>query len=323
MVTIVEVQEYSMREGIDVSMIKMSGMEGAAIDYAIHGHAVAHIPLGQSEIQCVVSHRDEKTLDLLLHMPDENHLILPRRPVYVHFEINHKYFDGLHKAIDGLNQDTVSKLLPEPSIMQQFKTKRRLTKSEMNAIKHIPIDSEYQMNAIERMISSDSRVPFLVIGPFGTGKTHILTASVSALLCNSKSQILVCAHQHQCANGIYQVLYKKFGHQIMRLVPNDQGLHRIVEGRDCVILIKSVRENPHLLHQKRVIVTTFLTATNLPQLKQTANMLQFSHIMIDEGAQTREPEALGALAIAKPETKIIIVGDNKQVSIYEILVKYV
>ena len=312
MVTIKKGKGYSPHERMDVSMIKMSGMDGAAMDYAIHGHAVAHIPLGQSEIQCVVSHRDEKSLDLLLHMPLGKPPLLPRRPVYVHFEINHKYFDGLHKAIDGLNQDTVSKLLPKQSIMQHCETGRQLTKTEKDAIKPSPIDSEYQMNAIERMISSDSRVPFLVIGPFGTGKTHILTASVSALLCDSKSRILVCAHQHQCANGIYQILYKKFGHQIMRLVPNEQGIHHIVEGREGVALMQSVRENPRVLHQKRVIVTTFLTATNLPQL-ELVNVLHFSHIMIDEGAQTREPEALGALAIAKPETKIIIVGDNKQV----------
>ena len=65
-----------------------------------------------------------------------------------------------------------------------------------------------------------------------------------------------------------------------------------------------------MLYEKQVIVTTFLTATNLPEMEPQLN---FSHILIDEGAQTREPEALGALAIAKPETKIVIVGDNKQV----------
>ena len=290
-------------------MLRLNGMDGAAIDYAIHGHAVAHVPYRGSIVECDLSHREDDSL--LLQFPRRNAEL--RGKLYVHFEINHRYFDGLHKAIDGLNQDTVSKLLPKQSIMQHCETGRQLTKTEKDAIKPSPIDSEYQMNAIERMISSDSRVPFLVIGPFGTGKTHILTASVSALLCDSKSRILICAHQHQCANGIYQILYKRFRHQIMRLVPNEQSIHHIVEGREGVAVMQSVRENPRVLHQKRVIVTTFLTATNLPQL-ELVNVLHFSHIMIDEGAQTREPEALGALAIAKPETKIIIVGDNKQVS---------
>ena len=61
-------------------MVKMSGMEGAAMDYAIHGHAVAHIPLENSEIQCIVSHRDEVSLDLLLHLPRGNPPILPGKP---------------------------------------------------------------------------------------------------------------------------------------------------------------------------------------------------------------------------------------------------
>ena len=63
--------------------------------------------------------------------------------------------------------------------------------------------------------------------------------------------------------------------------------------------------------KKRVIVTTFLTATNLRKFRQS---LHFSHILIDEGAQAREPESQGALAAVKKETKVVIVGDNKQVS---------
>ena len=172
-----------------------------------------------------------------------------------------------------------------------------------------PIDSEYQMKAVEKM---DPRVPFLVIGPFGTGKTHILTTSVSALLCDRNSYILVCTHQHQCADGIYKILHQKYGHKIMRLVPKKQSNHHIEEGKECVAEMGYVRNNSYILNQKRVIVPTFLTATNLPQFEPDIE-LNFTHIMIDEGAQTREPEALGALAIAKPETKIVIVGDNKQV----------
>ena len=297
-------------------MLKLSGMEGAAIDYAIHGHAVAHVPFRGSTIECTVLQREQDSL--LLQLPDDIHSI-EQGEVYVHFEINHIYFDGLHKAINCLSLDTISKLLPKADIMRACTTGRKLTKRENDAIKPSPIDSEYQMNAIERMVSSDPRVPFLVIGPFGTGKTHILAATVSALLCDGNSHILVCAHQHQCANGIYQILYQKYGHKIMRLVPNQQSTRFIESGRECVADMYHVRRNSRMLHQKQVIVTTFLTATNLPEMEPQLN---FSHILIDEGAQTREPEALGALAIAKPETKIVIVGDNKQVRRFTIVYVY-
>ena len=299
-----------------MKMLKLSGMEGAAIDYAIHGHAVAHVPFRGSTIECTVLQREQDSL--LLQLPDDIHSI-EQGEVYVHFEINHIYFDGLHKAINCLSQDTISKLLPKAGIMRACTTGRKLTKRENDAIKPSPIDSEYQMNAVERMVSSDPRVPFLVIGPFGTGKTHILAATVSALLCDGNSHILVCTHQHQCANGIYQILYQKYGHSIMRLVPNPQTIRFIEVGRDCVAEVRHVRQNSRMLYHKRVIVTTFLAATKLPEIEPQLN---FSHILIDEGAQTREPEALGALAIAKPETKIVIVGDNKQVCRFTIVYVY-
>ena len=58
------------------------------------------------------------------------------------------------------------------------------------------------------------------------------------------------------------------------------------------------------LARKRVVVTTFLTATNLKRLEvNSPRQLYFSHILIDEGAQAREPESLGALAVVKEQNK--------------------
>ena len=39
----------------------------------------------------------------------------------------------------------------------------------------------------------------------------------------------------------------------------------------------------------------------------------FTHILLDEGAQSREPESIAPLCLADIDTKIIIVGDHKQV----------
>ena len=299
----------------DVDMLMLCGMEGAAMDYALQGHAVAHVPLGGSVFQCVVSHREEDYL--LLDLPYWKYPRLPKeqKPVYVHFEINHGYFDGLHKAINGLSADAISKLLPKKSLLPQCSTGTSLTKQEKDAISTFTLDSEYQLNALTRMISSDPRVPFLVLGPFGTGKTHILVAAVSALLCNLDlgKHILICTHQHQCANSIYQELYRKYPNDILRLIPNQQALRYIHMGQQGVLLMKEVRDRTF---HERVVVTTFLTATNLHEMRDTSNCpMTFSHILIDEGAQTREPEALGALAVVKPETKIVIVGDNRQVGV--------
>ena len=298
-----------------VDKLKLCGMGGAAMDYAVHGHAVAHVPLGQTEIECVVSQRQGDSLILRLPYGRHPRLTQKRRTVYVHFEINHIYFEGLHKAIDYIRQDAIRKLLPNKSDLTQCTTGKHLSHKEAAAIKSFTLDSEYQINALQRMISSDPRVPFLVLGPYGTGKTHILKAAVSALLCNPHNKILVCTHQHQCANGIYETLFEKHPNDIIRLVPNENAISHIQESKHGgVVLMKNPRYC-NIIFRKRVVITTFLTATNLCQLDTMGRPLTFSHILIDEGAQTREPEALGALSVVKQETKIVIVGDNKQVCI--------
>ena len=306
-------KSYGNRRQQSVSMLKLCGMEGAAMDYAIHGHAIAHIQMGQSEIDCVVSHRDPNNHGLLLHLPEEEIPPLPKKSVYVHFEINHKYFDGLHKAVDYLSPIAVSKLLPETNHLKRaVAVKSALSASEESVIKEFTLDSEYQMRALKQTISSDPKVPFLVIGGFCTGKTHILAAAASALLCDPTSHILVCTYQHQCADSIYKELYRKYGNKIMRLVPNRTIARLIRDHTEGVALISEVQWAD--IERQRVVVTTFLTATNLRRLESGKKRVRFSHILIDEGAQAREPESLGALAVVKEDTKIVIVGDNKQVS---------
>ena len=305
-----ECMSYDTHKRRKVPMLKILGMDGASMDYAIHGHAVAHIPTGQSKIECVVSHRED---GLLLHMPNGKLPPLPTEHVHVHFEINHSYFDGLHKAMNCLNEYALCKLMPSNEILKVAVTGRRLTQKEEAVIRRFTLDQEYQMNALQRMISSDHRVPFLAIGPFGTGKTRILAAAVSALLCNTKSHILVCAYQNTCANSIYEALYPEYPNDMLRLVPTEQVERYIQVGRSGVILMRNITIDDIL--RKRVTVTTFLTAKNLRQLEIAAHkQLYFSHVLIDEGAQAREPESIGALAVVKENTKIVIVGDHMQVS---------
>ena len=101
-------------------MLKLSGMEGAAIDYAIHGHAVAHVPFRGSTIECLVSHREGDSL--FLQLPCDI-CSIEQREVYVHFEINHNYFDDLHKVMNDQSLDTVRKV--SSSHLQQLLLKMK------------------------------------------------------------------------------------------------------------------------------------------------------------------------------------------------------
>ena len=65
------------------------------------------------------------------------------------------------------------------------------------------------------------------------------------------------------------------------------------------------------INAKRIIViTTFLTALNASSLLGTDF---FTHILLDEGTQVREPEAVAPLCMANKDTKMVITGDLHQV----------
>ena len=64
-----------------------------------------------------------------------------------------------------------------------------------------------------------------------------------------------------------------------------------------------------------VVVTTLLSGLNL---KYTVGDKFFTHILLDEAAQSREPEAVAPLCMANQNTKIVIAGDDRQVNQYTI-----
>ena len=304
--------EWSWKRGTKEKVLQLNGMDGAAMDYALHGHATVHISFNESNYpaQCHIKIREGDSL--IVELPHKGFFLSHPRRLYVHFEINHGYFSGLHQAVDSISKATVCKLLPAKSgrgIPPTHHYKR--------ALEPFTLDQDYQMPALRQMISSNPKLPFLVLGPFGTGKTHVLAAAVSALFCDPHNHILVCAHQHLCADSIYRSLqthYQSVSMHAIRLVPNDKQAfmsNSLVHDGGLVKTTNTVTVED--LNENAVVVTTFLTALNLKRLDRNGTSLYFSHIIIDEGAQSREPEALGALGIAAEDTKIVIVGDNKQV----------
>ena len=305
----VVLRKSSWNRGTEGKVLQLNGINGAAMDYAVHGHATVHISTNESnyQAQCCIKRREGDSL--LVELPRKHFISHPQR-LYVHFEINHWYFSGLHKAVDSISKATVCKLLPAESgrgIPPTHRYKR--------ALEPFTLDPDYQMPALHQMISSNPELPFLVLGPFGTGKTHVLAAAVSALFCDPHNHILVCAHQHLCADSIYRSLqthYQSVSMHAIRLVPSDNVANNVIIYNGGLVKTTNTITIEDL-NENAVVVTTFLTALNLKRLDPNGTSLYFSHIIIDEGAQSREPEALGALGIAAEDTKIVIVGDNKQV----------
>ena len=290
-------------------LMHLTGMTSGAIDYAIHNHAEVQFSLGSQNYTATIEGRDDKTDTLHIYNPNFiQDFQRKSQLVSAHFEINHKYFRGLHQAIQNTHYAIIRKLLPN---FKSFPSSCQV-RLHGSTITNFTLDEEYQIPALEQMLSSNSDAPFLLLGPFGTGKTHLIAAAVVELLEGIQTRVLVCTHQNIGANNVYKNLQKHAPnacHKALRLVPSEKVLQQMDSPDYC----RTLQEvNPHQLSRYQVIVTTFSTALRVKEKKGYEN-LYFTHILIDEGAQSREPEALGALALASDSTKIIIVGDNQQV----------
>ena len=237
--------------------------------------------------------------------------ITKRTPVSVHFILKHSYFRNLHKSLDKIYSETVKCLIPS-SLQQE---QRRLPYTPYPVEDFLWLDKEYQLLALKKMMACDNSVPFLLTGPFGTGKTRVLATAAVTFLKRHSHRVLICTSHLQSADAYID---SYFGPMVKNhTMPHNVNPVRLVGVDnykyfgDYKNLFKSSR-NPQQVNSikhSRLIITTFLTAPQLINLK----VKRFTHILIDEGAQTREPEAIAPLGLADDNTKIVIAGDHLQV----------
>ena len=228
--------------------------------------------------------------------------------VHASFILKYSYFDRMHNAIDTLSSQTLQRIIPSNHDKYLFSTSCKGS---------IEVHDNFELKGLQReafkaIVSIESwKAPILIFGSFGTGKTRILASAIDHALHKSAtfSRILLCAHNNSTVDNFVHNYFDSLMNggrrvNIMRLIPkqdytariNGDFYHYYGTTLDCDI------QKLHL------IVTTFTTASHLLKMK-----LQFTHIFIDEGAQAREPESIIPLCLANKNTKIVIVGDHKQV----------
>ncbi len=298
--------------------LKLRGMKGASIEYARYSHAEVELTVlcnNQKYLASVDTDDREDALLIRLHSnwPTRS---LENQLAFAHFKINHSFFRRLHQALDCAGNSVLSRLVP---MSQRCFSSQQHVNVAISDNLPIPVDEEYQLQAFQGMLSCCPGPPYLLLGPFGTGKTRLLAAVVIQLLQNdARCKILIASHQHIAANSLYQILLTHSRHiKALRLVPDQKSKERFYQYSDkrpVIVTVRDVLDNSINTVQKcSVIVTTFMTALNLKVEESRVGKLPFTHILIDEGAQSREPEVLGALSLAKRDTIIIIAGDSKQV----------
>ena len=292
----------------------------SSIDVAYVQQAAAHVEIttNGATVQAEISAYgvSNKGLDVVNVMFNDKHScyhllnskITKQSPVEVHFLLKHSYFRNLHKSLDKINSRIISCLIP--SYLQPGQESLcRIPVGEF-----LLLDKEYQLLALKKIITCDNSAPFLLTGPFGTGKTRLLATAAITFLKRPANRVLICtSHLHladayidNCFGPMTEHKALPYNVNPVRLV----GIHYRYSGK-YQYLFKStcVQQDIKSIKCSRLIITTFLTALQLINLKVKC----FTHILIDEGAQTREPETIAPLCLADDNTKIVIAGDHLQV----------
>ena len=258
-----------------------------------------------------------------------NHSECPVKPgpsdfnVHVSFKLKHSYFNNLKRSLDRLHPDIIQRLTPHYQSFQCHQPNLHMGATHPMYKPYEKLCSPDQLKALRTItLSPSSGPPVLIAGPFGTGKTRVLAVAVQFLFeqpTSSFVRVLVCTQQRMSADNFLETFLnlqqiRNVGFADAFLL-RDYGFHTPKLKK----YYRNVQSIQHQLlrhpHPRTLIVTTCLTAPRL------ASFLQrdfFTHILIDEGAQMREPEAVAPLCLANSNTKIVIAGDHHQVHVHQI-----
>ena len=228
----------------------------------------------------------------------------------VNFILKYSYFDRLHKSIDRLPIEVLHKIMPETE--NDYLTANSSVHCHTNvdpyAKQFVSLDGRGQMFALHTILQANRcKAPVLIVGSFGTGKTRLLARTAYQLHCNNKRhRILVCAHHQKSVDTFIENYFGEIldSDRVVRLVPNKE--YKIINEK----FHKYYKTIEQLCNDNlpKIVVTTYSSSFQLLKYKGL-----FTHILLDEGAQTREPESIIPLCLAKRNTQIVITGDHKQV----------
>lgn len=314
------------------TQVHLTGLNGDQISYATQASRIVTITTAHNiVIQASILPRNYNHTEEKLYLGSNEHrkifsLLKNRQQsikVNVKFELKHEYFDRLRDSVARVSPEVVSRIVPDGFLCLDGPSKRPVNLENFMTDLPLRLCSEDQLDALKEMpIDSCSKgePPFLLTGPFGSGKTRLLAlaAHISFRSFQKPMHLLVCVQQHvsagaflSCFNDlatardvfVIQVVtenkYHSSDNQYNYLKTVNQ-LQEIVE--------KGIMERK----KKVMIIATCSTANNL-LYKKVFRCGYFSHIYIDEGAQMREPEAVAPLGFATEETILVMAGDQHQV----------
>ena len=228
------------------------------------------------------------------------------KKVRVVFELKYSYFFRQHDTLDAISDEVIAKILPSSD--KEFTHQSKFREGYHLSGRHrktAELDS-IQFTALKAIMMCDPKAPFLIVGSFGTGKTRLLArAAMQIVQEDCKARVLVCAHHQSSADSFVIKYFSKMKVNMLRLM---NPWYSPPPGYEKYYKTAKVMRN--YACDVQLIVTTLGTSLHLHGIIKQGH---FTHILMDEGAQSREPEAVAPLTFANQDTKIIIAGDHKQV----------
>ena len=317
----------------------IEGIDPDKIAYATQASEAVCIMANQVEVKADImrenyDHTDENmyigfnrdgVAQLSKAFPDLSNSNKAYEHVKIEFEVKHLYFDNLIRAVNKINPIVIQRLVPQP---QDFLPKPSTFFQYQHGTMHTVIaqlDPDDQLNALRTIAQCPAQSPpILINGSFGTGKTRVLAFAAYYItqMAREPVRVLVCAHHQASADHFVSSYFgelrtnMKYSWQV-RLIRLTSPSYRIHNAQFSKFFM-----NAQQLHKEvqlgristtsgnLVIATTFLTALRLHSMLVPGF---FTHILLDEGAQTREAETIASLSLATSGTKIVIAGDSCQV----------
>ena len=263
---------------------------------------------------------------LLIHLPPsiQAHFKFDRAgeylPIAFEFSEDFTHLAKCHAAVECFKRRQLNYLLFPSNQTYYPNTKPSLTCQP--SLEKMSADlNPQQVSAMEAILLSESVLPVIIAGPFGTGKTFLLSQAAEYLVKHSMHcRILICALTNSAANVYLENFHRGLpshgsGHKILRLVYKKRNFIPPGNLQKYFLYDPSIKafQYPTESDAKdyHIIVTTLGMAQELLRLKLTGH---FTHIFIDEAAQMTVPEVMMALSLASNTTKVVMAGDHMQVS---------
>ena len=298
----------------------LTGLHSNDIVYIQQAATHVEIKVDQITVSArIVDYNVSSTGSDVVYIQFDKEVFLQLRPTFrkerecdsIHFILKHSYFQNLHRSLHRVTPRIIDQLIPESGDLDTKQGK--FQRVSMPVSDCLLLDKEYQLLALKKMMACDSGAPFLVTGPFGTGKTRLLAAAAVNFLKSDHNRVLICTSHLNSADAYIDSYFgpllakRSITCSVRRLTTKDYTKYR---GHYHELFTDGcIKKEENELKRCRLVITTFLTAPHLIRMK----VRPFTHILIDEGAQTREPETIAPLGLADDNAKIVIAGDHLQV----------